>query len=78
MEQIRQSRPDTGLGFKVKALQTFQVVTSSIGSGLTANIWAGCPPRRGRRSGAPTFGGARLIQPLSSEYETYNTFNSRF
>ena len=30
---IRQSRPDSGLGFRVKVLKTFEVVPSSLGSG---------------------------------------------
>ena len=33
MAHIRQSRPDSGLGFHVKVLQTFQVVPSSFGGG---------------------------------------------
>jgi hypothetical protein len=31
LAHIRQSRPDSGLGFQVKVLQTFQVVPSSLG-----------------------------------------------
>ena len=31
--QIRQSRPDSGHGFQVKAVQSFSVVPSSLGSG---------------------------------------------
>ena len=34
MAHIRQSRPDSGLGFHVKVLKIFQVVPSSLGSGL--------------------------------------------
>ena len=33
MAHTRQSRPDSGLGFQVKVLKTFQVVPSSLGSG---------------------------------------------
>ena len=33
MAQIRQSRPDSGLGFQVKVLETFQDVPSSLGNG---------------------------------------------
>ena len=33
MAHIRQSRPDSGLGFHVKARTTFQLVPSSLGSG---------------------------------------------
>jgi len=33
MAHIRQSRPDSGLGFRVKVLKIFQVVPSSLGSG---------------------------------------------
>jgi len=33
MAHIRQSRPDCGLGFQVKAPKTLQVVPSSLGSG---------------------------------------------
>jgi len=33
MAHIRQSRPDSGLGFHVKVVETFNVVPSSLGSG---------------------------------------------
>ena len=33
MEHFRQPRPDSGLDFQVKGLQTFQVVPSSLASG---------------------------------------------
>ena len=33
MAHIRQSKPDSGLGFEVKGPQTFQGVPSSLGSG---------------------------------------------
>ena len=33
MAQIRQTRPDSGLGFQVKVLKTFEVVPPSLGSG---------------------------------------------
>ena len=33
MAYIRQSRPDSGLGFQVKVLEIFQVVSSSLGNG---------------------------------------------
>jgi len=33
MAHIRQSRPDSGLGVQVKAIETFQVVPSSFESG---------------------------------------------
>ena len=33
MALIRQSRPDSGLGFEVEVIETFQVVLSSLGSG---------------------------------------------
>ena len=43
MERIRQSRPDYGLGFRVKVLTTFQEVPSSLGSGLSAtDLPKGC------------------------------------
>ena len=32
-----QSRPDSGLGFEVKVLTTFQVVPFSLGSGIAPN-----------------------------------------
>ena len=35
MAHIRQSRPDYGLCFQAKVLETFQVVPSSLGSGRT-------------------------------------------
>ena len=38
MEHIRQSRPDSGLGFQVKVRKTFQVVPSSLGSGLKSDM----------------------------------------
>jgi len=34
MASQEQSRPDSGLDFQVKALQTFEVVSSLLGSGL--------------------------------------------
>ena len=33
MPQLRQPRPDSGLGFQVKVLHTFQVVPASLGTG---------------------------------------------
>jgi hypothetical protein len=36
MAQMRQSTPDSGLGFKAKVLETFSVVSSSIGNGCNA------------------------------------------
>ena len=33
MAYIRQSRPDSGLGFQVKVVEAFQLVLSSLGSG---------------------------------------------
>ena len=33
MAHTRLSRPDSGLGFQVKVLKTFQMVPSSLGSG---------------------------------------------
>ena len=35
MAHIRQSRPDSGLGFQVDVLEPFHVVPSSLGSGET-------------------------------------------
>ena len=32
MAHVRQSRPDSGLGFQVKAIESFQVVPFSLGS----------------------------------------------
>ena len=34
MARVRQSRPDSGLGFQVKVLETFQVVSSSLGNDI--------------------------------------------
>jgi len=34
MASIRQSRPDSGLDFQIKVLRTFEVVPSSLGSGV--------------------------------------------
>jgi len=34
LEQIRKSRPDSGLGFLPKVTKTFQVVPASLGSDL--------------------------------------------
>ena len=42
MAQIRQSRPDSGLGFQVNVLQPFRVVPSSLGSAVEG---AGSPPQ---------------------------------
>ena len=36
--RTRQSRPDSGLGFQVKVLNTFQGVPSSLGSGLAQTL----------------------------------------
>ena len=38
MAHISQSRPDSGLGFQVKVLKPFQVVASSLGSGLGCEL----------------------------------------
>ena len=40
MVHIRQSRPDSGLGFQVKVLAPFSDVPSSLGSGALRNIVA--------------------------------------
>ena len=37
MAHVRQSRPDSGLGFQVKVLEAFQGVPSSLKSGLKTN-----------------------------------------
>ena len=37
MAHIRQSRPDSGLGFQVEVLKTFKIVSSSLGSGTDAH-----------------------------------------
>ena len=42
MAHVRQSRPDFGLGFRVKILQTFRAVPSSLGSGLSDTSPATC------------------------------------
>ena len=45
--QVRQSRPDYGLGFQVKVLSTFQVVPSSLCSGGGGEVvFAHLPPHR--------------------------------
>ena len=36
--RMKQSRPDSGIGCQVKVLSTFQVVTSSIGSGRLTSL----------------------------------------
>ena len=33
MAHMKRSRPDSGLGFQLKVLETFQAVTSLLGSG---------------------------------------------
>ena len=40
MAHIRQSRPDSGLGVQVKVLETFQIVPSSLRSGLGNDLMA--------------------------------------
>jgi len=45
MAHVRQSRPDSGLGFQAKVRKTFEVVPSSLGSGE--------PVTRRRGRGAP-------------------------
>jgi len=47
---IRQSRPDSGLGFQVKVLDG---VPSSLGSGLTAGVERSCPFDRRHTSPPP-------------------------
>ena len=42
MAHARLSRPDSGLGFQVDALDTFQVVPSSLGSGENNNKEGSC------------------------------------
>ena len=37
MAHVRQSRPDSGLGFKVKVLKTLHVVASPLGTGMGAS-----------------------------------------
>ena len=46
MARIRQSKPDSGLGFQVKVLHTLQGVPSSLGSGLSRHA-AFTVPKRG-------------------------------
>ena len=44
MAHIRQARPDSGLGFRVQVLTTFEGVPSSLGSGYRADVkrfWGG-------------------------------------
>ena len=43
-EHIRQSRPDSGLGFQEKVLHTFQAVPSSLGSGVPRRATHSTPP----------------------------------
>jgi hypothetical protein len=38
MARIRQSRPDSGLGFQVKVLNTCKLVPSSLASGITCKV----------------------------------------
>ena len=38
MAHVRQSRPDSGRGFQVKTLKPFSVVSSSLGSGASADL----------------------------------------
>ena len=40
VEHIRQSRPDSGIGFEVKGIDLFELVASSLGRGRGRN-----PPR---------------------------------
>ena len=64
MAHVRQSRPDSGLGFKVKALETILLVSFSLGAG-----W--CPdhrfrPRRrglGKGDEPPTVAHVRQSRP---------------
>ena len=58
MAHIRQSRPDSGLGFRVQFLNTFQVVPSLLGSGWLVR------PHRG--------GGVAVVTSVSfSSYISY-------
>ena len=64
MAHIRQSRPDSGLGFQVKILTPFHVVPSSLGSGfpngqeVSAKNYAGATPMHVASIQRPRGGGA--------------------
>jgi len=45
---IRQSRPDSGVGVQAKANKNFQVVPSSLGSGIESTETCAAVPRRAR------------------------------
>jgi hypothetical protein len=61
MAHIRQSRPDSGLGFQVKVLKIFQVVPSSLGSAKSTSPDTPTPatPRKTLREVIP--GGGFVI-----------------
>ena len=61
MEHIRQSRPDSGPGFQVNVLETYEVVPSSLGSGPEKTEW--CRSREQKGSPVPN-------PPLPSENGT--------
>ena len=52
MEHIRQSRPNSGLGFQVKVLETFKVALYSLGSGTAPSglplliYYSGCRSKK--------------------------------
>ena len=41
MAHVKQSRPDSGLGFQVNVIETFRVVPSSLGSGQGSGLKKG-------------------------------------
>jgi hypothetical protein len=63
MAHVRQSRPDSGLGFEVKVLKTLQVVPSTLASGLgIKNVQ--------RLRGGLVFKAHRLCVSLNSRLES--------
>ena len=73
MAQIRQSRPDSGPGVRIKPPKSFSVVPGSLGSGRGgggALEEAGVEPSAGNSSGRKSI--------VTSEYGTYKTVKARF
>ena len=46
MAHVRQSRPDSGRGFRAEVLKTMEVVPSSPGRGMAGGTQSGHDPRR--------------------------------
>ena len=67
MAHVRQSRPDSGLGFQIKMLATFEIVPNSLGSG----------PHTAIASGFDVEGGEFRVQGLLRPYRGTSPIRKR-